>query len=184
MTDNSPFDEFFDFDEPNDGLDGFDDKAVDDGFGGFAEYGTAYSGGGTTAYSAAADEDSGYDDDPEEFFREDMFSIADIWKEYPKTVQWDTELMAIGDHTMRATIMQRQQTPDSRPTFTPSIFIDNPSARGNDSANWYDRGESKQFERAESMDDALYILDDELANMRKTFLGGRVRTDDSWDKQF
>lgn len=45
MTDNSPFDEFFDFDEPDDDLDGFDNKAVDDGFGGFAEYGTAYNGG-------------------------------------------------------------------------------------------------------------------------------------------
>lgn len=109
MTDNSPFDEFFDFDEPDDDLYGFDGNAVDDGFGEFAEYGTAYSSERTTSYSAAAD-DSGYDDEPEAFFREEMFSIADIWKEYPKTVQWDTELMAIGDHTMRATIMQRQQT--------------------------------------------------------------------------
>ena len=58
MTDNSPFDEFFDFDEPDDDLDGFDGNAVDDGFGGFAEYGTAYSSEGTTSYSAAAD-DSG-----------------------------------------------------------------------------------------------------------------------------
>lgn len=182
MPDNSPFDDFFDFDdEPEDNLKDFD---KDDGFGGFAEYGNQYEGSGTTAYSTA-NSDSEYDDDePEEFFNEDMFSIVDIWKEYPKTVQWDTELMAIGDHTIRATIMQRQQTPDSHPTFTPSIFIDNPSARGNDSDKWYDRGESKQFERADSMDDALYILDCELSDMRKSFLSGRIRTDDSWDKQF